>query len=92
MVGRYQVKILIQHYDAGRQVGQHSLQVSLRVFDLALFLLDLIARLGQLSRHRVKRLRQQIQLIVTRKLAHLAVVSLGNRFRTFGDLQQRRGH
>jgi hypothetical protein len=48
--------------------------------------------LGQLARHRVERLCQQVQFVAARELAHRTVVAFGDGLCAFGQLQQRRGH
>ena len=79
----------IHHDHAGRHVGQHGLQVGLGAFQRGAVAFDGGARLEQLARHRVERLRERAQFVVGLDDRARRQVALRDGTRALGQHEQR---
>ncbi|VBC39576.1 Uncharacterised protein [Burkholderia pseudomallei] len=84
-----QAKLAIQHEHARGQVRENALEVRLRMLERDAVLLDREARLRQLPRHRVERLREKAELVARLDLALGRVVALRDFLRALREQEER---
>ena len=85
-------EVLVEHDHAGGQVREHAREPRVRALELLLVALDERARLLELARHRVERLREHAELVAPGVVLDRPEVAGRHRARAGGEHRQRPGH
>ncbi len=88
VVGRAQRAIGGECQHAGRQVGEHALQIHPRRLDRGPATVGCRTRIFELARHLVEGLRQHTELVARGQRLARTEIALGDRLRAFGEDQQ----